>query len=271
MNSKIIPKGRDVVPVSSDLKEIVVQINDAHAEAERSLRASVEYAIRAGELLIKAKQSIQHGTWGEWLQANIAFSKRLAQTYMRLARMPVEKRNAVADLPLREALSKISSREKKRAIAAEGMSQLPPGPAMVTFQAEDEQFKSVPAPLALGSPTPQPSPPKPEEIADDLIRQLSQTHCEVQDWVTAADLGAAFARHVGDAVPAKDPPARVHDRLIEAWDKACPKQRHDFVLARKVEIMRAQQTIGKHAHEPDDDGLDIPDYLRRVPKEAVAS
>jgi hypothetical protein len=57
-------------------------------------------------------------------------------------------------------------------------------------------------------------------------------------------IGAAFARHFGDAVPSNDPPARVHDRLIEAWDKAGPKQRHDFVLVRKVEIMRTQQRSG---------------------------
>jgi hypothetical protein len=54
------------------------------------------------------------------------------------------------------------------------------------------------------------------------------------------------------------------DPLIAAWDKAGPKQRHDFVLARKVEIMRVQQEIGKSAFDsPADDGLDIPASLRR--------
>jgi hypothetical protein len=47
--------------------------------------------------------------------------------------------------------------------------------------------------------------------------------------------------------------------LIGAWDKANDEERREFVLARKVEIMRLQQTP--------DDGLDIPDYLRRVPRE----
>jgi hypothetical protein len=36
--------------------------------------------------------------------------------------------------------------------------------------------------------------------------------------------------------------------LVAAWDKAGPKQRHDFVLARKVEIMKVQQQIGWFAH-----------------------
>jgi hypothetical protein len=48
--------------------------------------------------------------------------------------------------------------------------------------------------------------------------------------------------------------------LVAAWDKANSKQRHDFVLARKIEIMRAQQEIGKRAHEPDD-GRDITDHI----------
>jgi ParB-like chromosome segregation protein Spo0J len=38
--------------------------------------------------------------------------------------------------------------------------------------------------------------------------------------------------------------------LIDAWDKATRTQRHEFILARKLEIMRAQQQIGPAAHEP---------------------
>jgi hypothetical protein len=93
MNSKTIERGGTVVPISADLREIGIQINDAHSEAERSLRASVEHAIRAA---------------------------RLAQAYMRLARLPIQKRNAVADLPLRDALSAIRSREEKISRAKKG-------------------------------------------------------------------------------------------------------------------------------------------------------
>ena len=95
---------------AADLSE---KINSAHVEAERSLRASVDLAIKAGELLIQAKRTIGHGNWAGWLLENIKFSDRLAQAYMRLARLPIEKRNAVADLPLRDALSAISGRQKK--------------------------------------------------------------------------------------------------------------------------------------------------------------
>src|SRR5258708_2094965 len=69
-----------------------------------------------GELLIEAKHRYgKHGKWAKWLADNIEFSERLAQCYMRLARLPLQKRNAVADLPLREALSAIQCREKKLA------------------------------------------------------------------------------------------------------------------------------------------------------------
>jgi hypothetical protein len=70
--------------------------------------------------------------------------------------------------------------------------------------------------------------------------------------------------------------------LIEAWDKASQEQRHDFVLARKVEIMKAQQQIDWAAHgdtspdapapaAPADDYPDLPESLVRAPKDAAAS
>jgi len=59
------------------------------------------------------------------------------------------------------------------------------------------------------------------------------------------------------------------ETLISVWDKTGPKLRRDFVRARKVEIMRAQQEIGKSAHEPDD-GLDIPGFLKRDTKAGAA-
>jgi hypothetical protein len=66
--------------------------------------------------------------------------------------------------------------------------------------------------------------------------------------------------------------------LVEAWDKTGPKQRHDFVLARKTEIMRAQQQIGKPAFDRTeaasqqhdrDDGLDLPASPRALPSRSA--
>jgi len=70
----------------------------------------------------------------------------------------------------------------------------------------------------------------------------------------------------------------VANPLVEAWDKTGPKQRHDFVLARKTEIMRAQQQIGKPAFDraeassqqhDRDDGLDLPASLRALPSRSA--
>jgi len=58
----------------------------------------------------------------------------------------------------------------------------------------------------------------------------------------------------------KLPTVNAPNALIEAWDKSGPRQRQDFILARKVEVMRAQAQIGKSAHES---------CLRRVPTGAV--
>jgi hypothetical protein len=68
--------------------------------------------------------------------------------------------------------------------------------------------------------------------------------------------------------------------LVGAWDKAGPKQRHDFVLARKVEIMKAQQQNGWIAHgdippsaratATADDYPDMPECIRRTPQDVAA-
>jgi hypothetical protein len=266
MNSKTISKGRDVVPFSVDLKEIVVQINDAHAEAARSLRASVEHAIRAGELLIEAKrQHGRHGTWNQWLHDNIEFSERLAQAYMRLARLPVEKRNAVADLPLREALSAIRSREEQVSKGKERENRPDPGPACFVFKGKDGGDVVIPAPNLVIAPehrhllelvaddppcSPAPPPATPEEIADDLINQLARALYEARDQISIGDLCAAFDRWVGRSAPLpaenRSDPARACNG---GQEKAAPHgQREGWA------------TWG---HTASGDGLDIPDYLRR--------
>jgi Protein of unknown function (DUF3102) len=139
----------------------VGEINFAHERAERTFREGVQHAIRAGELLLQAKRTVAHGNWSSWLAENVEFSDRLAQAYMRLARLPLEKRNAVADLPLREALSAIRSRERRPADAAVREARIFGSPRLV----ENVDWASLPPP---------PPPPTPGEIADVLIGQLAQ-------------------------------------------------------------------------------------------------
>jgi hypothetical protein len=59
------------------------------------------------------------------------------------------------------------------------------------------------------------------------------------------------------------------EALITVWDRASSEERRAFVMARKLEILRSQQEIEPTTYQSPDDGLDIPDYLRRAPKEGA--
>ncbi len=89
-------------------------INDEHKAAQQSQRSAVEHAVRCGQLLVGAKKSVAHGEWYAWVQQNLKFSERTAQGYMRLACIDLQKRNAVADLSLREALKAIADQTRKQ-------------------------------------------------------------------------------------------------------------------------------------------------------------
>jgi hypothetical protein len=97
-------------------------------------------------------------------------------------------------------------------------------------------------------------------VAADVMGQLVQT----------AVAAATQQAMPGDIGPIWDEEAE--NPLIVAWDNGTSKQRAGFLMSRKVEVLKAQQLIGKFAYEqddvveprPDDDGLDIPDYLKRV-------
>ena len=100
------------------LPGLAEKINEATAAAESTARAAVEHALHAGRLLTEAKALVPHGQWEPWLLEHCTVAPRTAQAYMRLAKtLPTlsdEKRNAVADLPLREAVAAISTRPSAR-------------------------------------------------------------------------------------------------------------------------------------------------------------
>src|SRR5262249_13725314 len=116
---------------SPELDDLAARINDEHQAAVGAPRQGVLHAIAAGELLLKAKAQLKHGGWLDWLKASCEIPERTVQAYMRLARLPVEKRNAVADLPLREALSAIRSRQERLERAEAAENRPPPGPARI--------------------------------------------------------------------------------------------------------------------------------------------
>src|SRR5262249_196122 len=116
---------------SPELDDLVTRINDEHRAATNALRQGVLEGIGGGDLIVKAKAQLKHGGWLDWLKANCEIPERTVQAYMRLARLPIEKRNAVADLPLREALSAIRSRQERLERAEAAENRPPPGPARI--------------------------------------------------------------------------------------------------------------------------------------------
>jgi len=58
-------------------------IKTEHLLYEQSIKKGLAHAMRAGELLLEVKRSIEHGQFSEWVLNNCSFSLRTAQNYMR--------------------------------------------------------------------------------------------------------------------------------------------------------------------------------------------
>jgi hypothetical protein len=99
--------------VGLDLQQLPAEINKQVHDAEAMAAYAVEAAFNAGVLLNRAKTLVPHGQWEAWIAANCTFALRTAQAYMRLAAklsaLPIERRNGVAALPLREAFKAIGT------------------------------------------------------------------------------------------------------------------------------------------------------------------
>jgi hypothetical protein len=90
------------------LPDLAERINTEHRAAYGAAQTALEHAKRAGQLLIEAKRQTKHGEWLPWLQANVEFSPRAAQGYMRIAARWGEleaKSETVSHLSLRDALA----------------------------------------------------------------------------------------------------------------------------------------------------------------------
>ncbi len=116
----------------SALVSLAADINREHHAAFCKAREALEHARRAGELLIEAKATVRHGEWLPWLSANVQFSERTAQGYMRLAAHWPEleaKSATVADLPLRDALKALAEPDDHHTMAPPDL----PAPAIGAF------------------------------------------------------------------------------------------------------------------------------------------
>lgn len=64
-------------------KSTIQEIVSLHNEIAGHLKMSLEKAIKIGGLLTEQKNSIKHGEWLSWIDANLPFSDRTARVYVR--------------------------------------------------------------------------------------------------------------------------------------------------------------------------------------------
>jgi Protein of unknown function (DUF3102) len=193
-----------LTPISDlSLDMMAIGIKSHRESAERCFSHGVEHGIGAGELLIAAKKRFKHGEWLPWLKENCEVAERTAQAYMRLARLPAQKRKAIADLPLTDALSAIRSREQKLADAEAReahprtkFDRIAYTTGGVTYH-DEEIFSAPPGP----PPPPPPPPPTLDQYVDEAIRQLDQLLYELTDTFNIETLRSAIRERLsGDIV-----------------------------------------------------------------------
>lgn len=100
---------RQIKRDTKDLALLANEINAAHEKAKDAFKSSFEHAIHAGELLLLAKDKVEHGEWLPWLREHCTVSERTAQLYMQVAReRPALESATVADLTLRGAAEQLA-------------------------------------------------------------------------------------------------------------------------------------------------------------------
>jgi hypothetical protein len=120
--------------IVSKLADLAAMINEEHRQAEAALREGLAHAKAAGDLLLQAKAQCPHGSWLPWLKANVNFSERTAQNYIRVAKRWDELVGSnpqhVADLTYRDAINVLAYREEGQASAAQLLVFDPPRPRL---------------------------------------------------------------------------------------------------------------------------------------------
>jgi hypothetical protein len=94
------------------MAELADRINAEHHQVETALRAGLQHAKNAGDLLIAAKKQCEHGAWLPWLEKHVRFSERTAQAYMRVSKRWPEleaKAQATADLTIEDGLKLLAA------------------------------------------------------------------------------------------------------------------------------------------------------------------
>lgn len=109
-----------IVQEHVDLKQLASDINADHTAAAGLMGKVLDHARRAGDSLIKAKDSMPYGRFGAWIKEHCRFSERTARNYMLIARnwLVIEERQRAAEVD--------SVREAVRILAESEPFELPP-------------------------------------------------------------------------------------------------------------------------------------------------
>ena len=87
--------------ITRDAGIIAQEINQIKAEVRDT---AIRGAIEIGKRLLEAKSMVPYGSWGKWLEDNVAYSERTAQDLMRIAKEYGRKET--------QALSEIQNKEQ---------------------------------------------------------------------------------------------------------------------------------------------------------------
>jgi Protein of unknown function (DUF3102) len=112
----------------SPLGELAAGINTEHRACQAAITSALTHALRAGALLVRAKQRLPHGSWGAWLAYNFQGSDRTARAYMMVSKRRAEleaKRQSSADMSLDEALRVLRPPREEAPHQAERENQAP--------------------------------------------------------------------------------------------------------------------------------------------------
>jgi Protein of unknown function (DUF3102) len=85
------------------INDFAPKIIAAHEAVQSNAKTMMEYAIVAGELLVRAKKKVGHGNWANWVVENCKFSARTATRLHANGRTQKTNRQRPADFDLRRS------------------------------------------------------------------------------------------------------------------------------------------------------------------------
>ena len=100
--------------VRDKLASLAGRINAGHEECHAIARSAVAKAIEVGGWLAEARDQVDHGEWGAWVESNCVFTPRQAQKYMRA----FENREAI-EAEMRTPSSHLTSLNRALEVVAE--------------------------------------------------------------------------------------------------------------------------------------------------------